>query len=146
MDDADFLSQFESQTLPFEAWTHRAHVKIAWIYLDRYPFDEAVDRMRRGIQAYNARNEVPEGPTSGYNETTTVAFMHLVHATKTAYADAFPADTADAFCETHPQLLHRHVLRLFYSPQHRLHPEAKTTFIPPDLAPLPDATLARTHP
>jgi len=45
--------------------------------------------------------------------------------------------TADEFCDRHPQLLNKHVLRFFYSPNRRLHPEAKFRFVEPDLAPLP---------
>jgi hypothetical protein len=135
--DAELLDAFEHRTLPSEQWTHRAHVRIAYIYLDRLPFDDALDRIRAGIKAYNAANNVPEGPTSGYNETTTRAFLHIVAAVKSAYADAFPVQNSDAFCETHPQLMSKHILRLFYSPQRRLHPDAKASFVEPDLAPLP---------
>ena len=69
--------------------------------------------------------------------TTTCAFMHLVAATMRAYGDTFPTATPDAFCDTHPQLMTRHVLRLFYSPQRRMDPRAKTEFVEPDLTPLP---------
>jgi hypothetical protein len=137
MTDEEILEQFERLTLPFDQWTHRAHVRVAFLYLRAHPFDAALDRMRRGIKAYNAANNVPESPTSGYNETTTVAFLHLIAATMAAYSRDFPTPTADAFCDTHPQLMTRSVLRLFYSPQLRVHPDAKSTFLEPDLAPLP---------
>jgi hypothetical protein len=135
--DDEFLERFESQSLPFEQWTHRAHVKVAFTYLRRHPFDRALEKMRAGVQAYNARHNVPETPTSGYNETTTHAFLHLIAATCAAYRQTHPAADADTFCDTHPQLMTRHVLRLFYSPGQRMHPQAKFQFIPPDLAPLP---------
>jgi hypothetical protein len=137
MDDAAFLKSFEDLSLPFGQWTHRAHVKVAFLYLRDHPFDEALVRMRRGIKAYNAANKVPEGPASGYNETTTRAFLHLIAATMAGYGEAMPTPTADAFCDTHPQLMTRNVLRLFYSPQQRMHPLAKSEFVEPDLAPLP---------
>jgi hypothetical protein len=54
-----------------------------------------------------------------------------------AYGEASPAPTADAFCDAHPQLMARHALRLFYSPQRRMDPRAKAQFVEPDLAPLP---------
>ena len=132
--DDEHLRAFEDLTLPFEQWTHRAHVKVAVAYLRRGTFSEALDRMRAGVKAYNARHAVPEGPTSGYNETTTCAFLHLIAATLAAYRESHP--TPD-FCDTHPQLMTRHALRLFYSPGRRMHPLAKTQFIEPDLAPLP---------
>lgn len=137
MDDRELLAQFESLALPFAQWTHRAHVKIAFLYLREHGFDAALEMLRRNIKAYNTANHVPDTPTSGYNETTTQAFLHLIHATMRAYGQAFPTPTADAFCDAHPQLQHRHALRLFYSPARRMHPDAKTTFIEPDLAPLP---------
>jgi hypothetical protein len=137
MGDEELLRRFEDRTLPFDQWTHRCHVKVAYLYLRRLPFRAAQEQIRRGIRAYNAAHHVPEGPTSGYNETTTCAFMHLVAATMRAYAETFPTATADAFCDTHPQLMTRHVLRLFYSPERRMDPPAKTEFVEPDLAPLP---------
>jgi len=137
MNDKELINQFERCTLPFDQWTHRAHVKVAYLYLSSHSFDEAVDKMRAGVKAYNSANDVPEGPMMGYNETTTVAFLYLIAATIKAYNDYFPAANADAFCDNHPQLMCKHVLRLFYSPECRMHPEAKTSFIEPDLAPLP---------
>ncbi len=72
MDDSELLRQFESCTLPFELWTHRAHVRVAYTYLTRYSFDEAMDRIRIAIKRYNAHNNRPDGPLEGYNETTTM--------------------------------------------------------------------------
>ena len=136
MTDDEFLSAFEARTLPFAQWTHRAHVKVAFLYLRDLPLDAALDKVRAGIRAHNVANAVSELPTSGYNETTTVAFVRLVAATMAAYGDAFPTPTADAFCDAHAQLMTRNVLRLFYSPQRRMDPRAKAEFVEPDLAPL----------
>jgi hypothetical protein len=137
-DDAtNLVASLESLTLPFDQWSHCAHVKVAYIYLCRHPFEQALDKLRTAIQSYNAHNHVPESATSGYNETTTHAFLHLIAATRAAYSQTHPTPTADHFCDTHPQLMTRHALRLFYSPEQRMHPLAKTQFIPPDLAPLP---------
>jgi hypothetical protein len=100
-------------------------------------FPEALNRVRRGIKAFNAANKVPEGPTSGYNETTTVAFVKIIDAVMRAYGSTFPTADSEAFCDTHPQLLSRNVLRLFYSPERRMHPDAKTKFVEPDLTDFP---------
>lgn len=137
MTDDELLRRFEDTTLPYEEWTHRAHVKVAFLYVRDRPFAEALEHVRRGIQRFNAAKDVPEGPTTGYNETTTVAFLHLVAATHRAYGGILPTPDAEAFCDTHPQLLSKHILRLFYSPGRRSDPRAKTEFVPPDLAPLP---------
>jgi hypothetical protein len=137
MEDVELLRQWDSLELPFEQWTHRAHVRVTYLILRQLPFDSALECIRQGIRRYNAHNKVPEGPTSGYNETTTHAFVHLVAATMRAYAATHPVGTADEFCDMHPQLMTKHALRLFYSPQRRMDPRAKTQFVEPDLAPLP---------
>jgi hypothetical protein len=54
-----------------------------------------------------------------------------------AYGRTHPTADADAFCDTHPQLMTRHALRLFYSPARRAEERAKTEFVEPDIAPLP---------
>ena len=101
------------------------------------PFDEALQRLRAGIKAYNAAHNVPDTPTSGYNETTTHALLHLIAATITHYSAPLPTADAEAFCDAHPQLMNKHVLRLFYTPARRMNPWAKVEFVPPDLTPLP---------
>ena len=50
----------------------------------------------------------------------------------------YPAKTAAEFCDLHPELMNKHVLRFFYSPDRRGHSEAKTKFIEPDLTALPE--------
>ena len=76
MTDNELLRRFEDLTLPFEQWMHRAHVKVAYLYLRAQGFAEALKCLRRGIQAYNVKNNVPDNATSGYNETTTHAFLY----------------------------------------------------------------------
>ena len=44
--DEELLSAFEGLTLPLAQWTHRAHVRVAFTYLRRHPFEEALGRMR----------------------------------------------------------------------------------------------------
>src|SRR5579872_682618 len=137
MEDAELLRQFQDLTLPFDQWTHRAHVKVAYLHLLKYSYNEALARISAGIKKYNAHNNVPESETSGYNQTTTTAFLHLIAAIMRAYKHTHPVKNADEFCDVHTQLMSRNVLRFFYSPRQRMHPDAKTMFVEPDLAPLP---------
>jgi hypothetical protein len=137
MTDDELVNAWETLVLPLDQWDHLAHVRVAFTYLKRHPFPEALDKMRAGIKAFNARHRVPETPTIGYNETTTHALMHLIAATIRAYGEARPTPNGDSFCDTHPQLMTPCALRLFYTPLRRAHPLAKTQFVEPDLAPLP---------
>jgi hypothetical protein len=87
MNDEEFLRQFETCGLTHAEWTHRAHVKTAYLFLRRYPFTEALSRLRKGIQALNAAHRIEESPTRGYNETTTRAYVQLIAATMKAYEE-----------------------------------------------------------
>ena len=98
MTDDEHVRAFEDLSLPFDEWTHRAHVRVAYCYLLSLPCNEAEEKICCGIRAYNAANNVPEGPTSGYNQTTTVAFVRIIHATMKAYGTAMPTADSIAFC------------------------------------------------
>lgn len=138
MDDAALLQEFEEGTLSFELYRqHGYHVRIAFLLLQRDGFEQALSNMRRCIQVMNERNAVPEGPRTGYNETTTHALLWLIHAIMKNQGAAFPVANSEAFFDTHPQLHSKHILRFFYSPERRLDPRAKTEFLEPDLGPLP---------
>ncbi|MCA9295794.1 MAG: hypothetical protein KC983_04740 [Phycisphaerales bacterium] len=133
-DDRAFITQFEAQQWPLERWHHRDHIRLAYLYLRAYPFDEALRRIRHGIRAHNEAHGIPDLPTSGYHDTVTVAWLHLVAAMLEEYG---PEDTGDEFCDAHPELMNKKTLRLFYSRDRLMSAEAKRMFVTPNLAPLP---------
>jgi hypothetical protein len=137
--DDEFLNTFEACRWPMERWHHREHIKLAYLYLRRYPLDEAAARVSAGIRAHNAAHNVPEGLTSGYHETMTRAWLRLVHVTMCEYG---PEESADAFYERHPELSQKKTLRLFYSRERFMSAEAKAGFVEPDLAPLSQSKRA----
>jgi hypothetical protein len=134
MDDATFLKAFEARKISRADWTHRAHVKVAYLYLRQFHLCVAIEKVRSGIQALNAANGVADTPTGGYHETTTLAWVHLVHA---MLAEHGPVASADEFIDAHPQLAQKNFLRRFYSEARFTSPEAKWNFVEPDLEPLP---------
>jgi hypothetical protein len=69
------------------------------------------ERWSACVKKINVVRGVVEGPLSGYNETTTGAFLHLVEAVRQAYGELYPANTAAEFCDLHPELMNKHVLR-----------------------------------
>lgn len=133
-DDEEFLDRFESCTIPFSEWKHRAHLKVAYLYLRRFSLDEAVAKMRAGLKALNEVHGSPESLDRGYHETLTVAWMRLVHLTLAQYG---PAESSEQFLERQPELTNRYALRFFYSRDRIMSWEAKREFVEPDLAPLP---------
>ncbi len=144
MTDEELQTQFENMTLPFELWNHRMHVRIAYIYSNSLTYSEALAKLRGGIKAYNKKNNVKESQTTGYSETMTVAFLRLIRSTMDAYEKIFPANDSEMFCDRHPHLLAKTILRAFYSPERRGLPEAKTQFVEPDLSSLPEPQPNKT--
>lgn len=140
-EDAGFLEAFEQRTLPAGLWNHRAHLRVAYLYLANHPFDEGLSRIRSGIQAYNAATGVVDGRTMGYHETLTVAWARLVRA---AIDVSPPAEDSRAFLESHPALMVRALLREFYTQGRITTWQAKWRFVEPDLASLPE--IRNEHP
>jgi hypothetical protein len=134
MNDEEHLQRFEDHTLPIERWNHRAHLKVAYLYLQRYSFAETLSHLQTGIRAYNTAKGIVDSPTGGYHETMTQAWLHLVHTTLCQFG---PADSADAFFDAQSQLNGKRALLLFYSRDRIMSAEAKASFVEPDLAPLP---------
>lgn len=135
MTDDEFLRAFEECSLTKDQqWTHYGHLRMAYCHLKRYPYGEALDRVRRGIRALNARLGTPERLDHGYHETLTVAWMRLIQATMRGHG---ALDCAEAFFKKQPHLAHSSVVGLFYSDDRLWTWEAKREFVEPDLLPLP---------
>src|SRR5690606_29734789 len=74
----DLVARFLPGTLPGEEWTHEAHLAVGLWHVHRYGAEEAIDRLRAGITALNARHGTPNTETRGYHETITVAYVRLL--------------------------------------------------------------------
>lgn len=131
-DDAKFLSDFESCTLPRSEWTHRAHLRMAYLYLRECPdVDALLPAVRERIQNFNQANR----NRTGYHETVTTAFLRLIrdrmaHGGVATFAE-FERDNADLF-ESGGGVLLRH-----YSRETLFSPDARRSYVPPDREPLP---------
>src|SRR5262245_49263936 len=129
MTDDEFLAAFDACTLPKPLWTHEAHVRLAWICLNRTPYAAARDRVRAGIHKYNESL----GNTTGYHDTVTVAFVRIIAAKHTAGESfaAFKRANPDVFSKERPILLK------YYSKSRLDSDAARAEFIEPDVVPLP---------
>jgi hypothetical protein len=135
MNDEEFLTGFEACTLTRSEWTHEAHLRMAWLYLTRLPWELALERVRLGIQQLNAtfRKDQPQLP-DGYHDTITVAFVRLV------VAQLRHNDTFDTFRSRNPELFDRTLtaLRQYYSKERLSSDAARRNFIEPDVRKLPE--------
>ncbi len=139
MNDSDFLQAFEAGRIPPDEWNHRAHVRMAYLYIRDLPFDVALNRIRAGIQQLNAVHQTPEALDRGYHETMTQAFARLIHS---AQAQCGLCESAEEFCERHPELLDKRLLLRFYSRDCILSWAAKSNYLEPDLAPFSSERLS----
>ena|SRR5437867_1302205 len=130
MNDDEFLAAFEACAL--DEFHHRDHIKVAYLYLRRHPLDEAITKVRTGLQALAVAWNAPVADLErGYHETMTQEWVRLVHVT---LSDCGMAESADAFCDQQPQLMQKTHLQLFYSRERLMTQEAKREFVEPDLA------------
>jgi hypothetical protein len=130
MSDDEFLAAFEACTL--DEFHHRDHVKVAYLYLCRHPLDEAIVKVRAGLQALAVAWKAPvDDLEKGYHETMTQAWVRLVHLTLVEHG---AVESADAFCDQQAQLMEKTHLRSFYSHERLTTWAAKRAFVEPDLA------------
>ena len=132
--DSDFLRAFDQCAIIQSAWSHRAHLRVAYCLLHDLPPMAAVDHLRAGIKALNAQHGLVETDTRGYHETLTVAWVRVVAGR--VHTRGRGAHFAD-FIDQHPDLLDPKYLRRHYSYDRAMSLDARRAFLPADRDPLP---------
>ena len=74
------VRRFVSCTLPFDEWTHAAHLTVALWHLLHFEWEESVERVRDRIKRYNAAHGIVQTRERGYHETITIFWMRYVRA------------------------------------------------------------------
>ncbi|CAL1542237.1 unnamed protein product [Lymnaea stagnalis] len=126
--DEIFLNAFETATLPFEDWTHEAHLRMAWNYITEHGQEKAVPYIKLGIQKYNEKNR--DKIKSGYHETITMFFIHLVSNAIVSSVNA--KETFDEFLVRNKHLMDKNLLFEYYKKETLFQEDAKNRFIVPD--------------
>jgi hypothetical protein len=96
--DGEFIAAFEDCTLAPELFDHRAHVRLAWLYLRDREAHAALARFSAGLRRY-ARALGADGL---YHETITCAYLFLINeraarAARPLTWDEFAAANLDLF-------------------------------------------------
>lgn len=130
-DDAEFLAALEDTSLPGTEFSHRNHLRAAWLYLETHPLPEAAMRCALAIQKYAATLGAP----GKFHLTLTLAFMHIVADLRARH----PAASWEAFLAACPELVQdaQQLIARHYSEDLLQSERAKKTFVPPDREPLP---------
>lgn len=129
-EDDRFLAAMESGSYPAEEFKHADHIRLAWMYVRRYPPHEATARISNTIRQFAVR----VGKEQKYHATITGAWLRLVEVAHRAT----PELTAfDDFLRKHAWLLDRDRLNAFYSSECLSTEHARTHMVAPDRHPLP---------
>ncbi|CAF0873580.1 unnamed protein product [Adineta steineri] len=128
--DAQFLNDFQTGVLPFEQWTHIAHIRMAYLVSkSSRNFEEALLKIRQGIQNFNGLHA--SKLTVGFHETMTQLWATLVW-NAAQKCDSTISDS-NTFIDQNRYLTDSSLWKQYYSPTLMFSPEAKHTFIPADL-------------
>lgn len=73
------VQAFEKGTLPGNQWTHQAHLKVGLWYALNHNYEQALLKMRNGIQFYNNITGIPNTENRGYHETMTQFWLKTLY-------------------------------------------------------------------
>jgi hypothetical protein len=125
--DEEFIVRFENCTMPPERFHHRDHVRLSWLYLQRYAPIEALSRVSEGIKRFATFH----GKADRYHETITWAYFFLIRERVERVGleqtwDEFAIDNEDLFNWKDS------VLKLYYNEATLASDLARRTFLLPD--------------
>ena len=128
--DREFRAAFEAGAFAPADFSHRAHVRLAYVYLAESDVDLALERIRGALLTFLCHHDIP---ASKYHATLTRAWIlavdHFMHRS--------PASSADDFIERNPLLLDTKIMLTHYSADLLFSDQARAEFVEPNLDPIP---------
>ena len=129
MTDEQFARAFERGEITPAAFDHRAHVRVAWVYVREGPtFEAATTRMREAIRRFAAAANAAQK----YHETITVLWMRLL---ADAAAHVPPCELADLL-QQRPELADKDLPLKYYSRERLFSDAARAGWVEPDQLPV----------
>jgi len=129
--DREFRTAFEAGAYAPADFSHRAHIRLAYVYLAENDVERAAELMRAALT--NFLNVHGITPTK-YHETLTrgwiLAVHHFMHRCPTALS-------AEDFIAREPMLLDSRIMLSHYSTELLFSDKARARFVEPDLEPIP---------
>ena len=127
--DPEFEKQFMHGLLHPDYFSHQAHLRLAWIHIDRYGIDVAIENITFQIKNYTQIL----GAENKYNETVTIASIRAVYH----FWLKSESDTFKEFIEEFPRLQYnfKELLGFHYAFDIFISEEAKAHYLEPDLLP-----------
>ncbi len=130
-EDRAIDAQIESRKFRPAEFNHRAHLRLAYVYLTVHDTETAYRLMREAIQCFLEYNAVD---LSKCHDTMThawiVAVRHFMEATSSA-------ESGDSFIEENLEMLDSQIMMTHYSEEVLFLDKARAKFTEPDLDPIP---------
>ncbi|MEM9545442.1 MAG: hypothetical protein AAGA77_05690 [Bacteroidota bacterium] len=127
--NSEFLDQFIQCKLDPAEFSHEAHLRLAWIHIQRHGIESALENIQNQLKAYVAF----VGAKDKYNTTLTIAAIKAVdHFIRRSKSNNF-----EDFLEEFPRLKtnFRDLMKSHYSFDIYNSHQAKTEYLEPDLQP-----------
>lgn len=122
------MARFEDATLPSENFHHRDHIRMAWLYLARYPLLDALEKFSSALQRFAGAH----GKPNLYHQTITWSYLFLINERRERLGGShdwqiFAAANTDLF-EWHEG----GILAQYYRPETLQSELARKVFVLPD--------------
>jgi hypothetical protein len=129
--DKEFRASFEACNYPPAEFNHRAHLRLAYVYLTEHDTETSARMMRDALKRFLEHNRID---VSKYHETLTRAWVMAVrHFMERTAA----SESADSFIEQNPAMLDSKIMMTHYSAGLIFSDEARARFLEPDRDPIP---------
>ncbi len=129
------VARLRDCTLPYETWTHAAHLAVGVWHLLHYRPEEATSRIRSGIRRYNVVCGIDNTDSSGYHETLTMFYVRIIQHYLQSQDKAPLHDLVNELVES--RYGSRKAPFEFYSRERLFSVEARRHWREPDLKSLP---------
>jgi hypothetical protein len=125
INNQEFIHQIETVTINPELFTHEAHIRMAWLYLNDFDNDTALQHICAAIKGIDAKYA---GGTK-YHHTITVVFAHSI----AILMQQKPVKTWQEFVVANTGIrISKKFLAEYYSDETLYSDEAKNQFVAPD--------------
>lgn len=127
--DEAFIAQFEQQILPKEHFNHIGHLRLAYLYLQRFGLEQALDKISNGISAYADSLGVKDK----FHVTITYAVVNLIYVRQAET----PTDSWQLFIEVNDDMVKNcmGVLDAYFSVDVLMSEKARNQRMEPDKKP-----------
>lgn len=130
LSDNQFIDAFEQKSLSPDVFNHQGHLRLAWLYLQQYPLEVAIEKLNSGICEY--ANSL--GAAQKFHFTLTTAITKIIYQR----VQQSGASSFELFIAKNQDLLtNMQALVLTYYSESLLNSAAaRVSFVAPDLKPL----------